>query len=338
MEAVCTDVVVLKDEGLHYFPDGYSQWERNQSELSQYNKNMLDAQSRKEEHLKKAIDHLKMRGREHGDDSASSAAKSKEKKLERAVMHRSLDGKKFKLFSLKSLNMDDLRQPQYVQAIRKNKLLHFKFPTPIFSSTITNSSSVSASTSPVIVIDRCSIAWGNQVPNIEEHVVLSGISLSLCMSSRIAVVGPNGQGNIFLNHNLKSHYLSTGKSTLITALQSENKSTLNNTNGKIYDPVTSLKKSKPEKINGGSKVCSISSGSSKGKISNEQLGAVSDIHYKNGLIIRGSFWVHHNLRVALISQHHIDSMSDYLLFSPVTFITNIITAHKTNHRLFIEIY
>lgn len=43
---------------------------------------MLEAQSRKEEHLKRSIENLKSRGKE--DVSAASAAKSKEKKLERA--------------------------------------------------------------------------------------------------------------------------------------------------------------------------------------------------------------------------------------------------------------
>ena len=46
-----------------------------------HHSNMLDAQARKEEHLKKSIEHLKSRGKE--DVSAASAAKSKEKKLAR---------------------------------------------------------------------------------------------------------------------------------------------------------------------------------------------------------------------------------------------------------------
>ena len=49
-----------------------------------YHSNKLDAQARKEEHLRKSIEHLKSRGKEHNDVSAASAAKSKEKKLERA--------------------------------------------------------------------------------------------------------------------------------------------------------------------------------------------------------------------------------------------------------------
>jgi hypothetical protein len=46
--------------------------------------NLLEAQARKEEHLKKSIEHLKTRSRAHNDVGAASAAKSKEKKLERA--------------------------------------------------------------------------------------------------------------------------------------------------------------------------------------------------------------------------------------------------------------
>jgi hypothetical protein len=30
---VCSDVAEMKEETIRYFPDGYSQWERNQSEL-----------------------------------------------------------------------------------------------------------------------------------------------------------------------------------------------------------------------------------------------------------------------------------------------------------------
>lgn len=49
---------------------------------------MLEAQTRKEDHLKRSIENLKSRGKE--DVSAASAAKSKEKKLERAGRHRYL--------------------------------------------------------------------------------------------------------------------------------------------------------------------------------------------------------------------------------------------------------
>lgn len=98
-------------------------------------------------------------------------------------MHRNLDGKKFKLFSLKKLDESWLRLPQYVQGIRKNKTLHFKFPSPF---------GIGLSSSAVVLsLDRCSISWRDK----DSTTILSNVSLSINKSSRIAIVGPNGQGN-----------------------------------------------------------------------------------------------------------------------------------------------
>ena len=33
LDFVCSDIAEIKDETIKYFPDGYSQWEKNQSEL-----------------------------------------------------------------------------------------------------------------------------------------------------------------------------------------------------------------------------------------------------------------------------------------------------------------
>jgi len=101
-------------------------------------------------------------------------------------MHRCLDGKKFKLFSLQKLDMEFLRQPQYIQAIRKNKTLHFKFPSPLGVG-------LSSASAAVISLDDCSIAWRSTAEDMPP--ILSGVSLAISMSSRIAIVGPNGQGS-----------------------------------------------------------------------------------------------------------------------------------------------
>ena len=105
-------------------------------------------------------------------------------------MHRGLDGKKFKLFSLKTLDESSLRLPQYVQALRKNKTLHFKFPSPLGLGLSSNSA-------VLLSLDRCSISWGsgNVGAGMDEVApILKNVSLSITMSSRIAIVGPNGQG------------------------------------------------------------------------------------------------------------------------------------------------
>lgn len=106
-------------------------------------------------------------------------------------MHRGLDGKKFKLFSLKTLDESSLRLPQYVQALRKNKTLHFKFPSPLGLG-------LSSPSAVLLSLDRCSISWGNGNASAgmvgDVAPILKSVSLSITMSSRIAIVGPNGQG------------------------------------------------------------------------------------------------------------------------------------------------
>ena len=106
-------------------------------------------------------------------------------------MHRCLDGKKFKLFSLKTLDESSLRLPQYVQALRKNRTLHFKFPSPLGLG-------LSSASAVLLSLDRCSISWGSsKVGGVmsDDVPILSSVSLSITMTSRIAIVGPNGQGN-----------------------------------------------------------------------------------------------------------------------------------------------
>lgn len=115
-------------------------------------------------------------------------------------MHRGLDGKKFKLFSIKKMDMDFLRHPQYIQAIRKNKALHFRFPPPLGVAAGSGSAAV-------ITLDDCSIAWRTATSAATSAATAAGggdgkgsppalshVSLAVGLTSRIAIVGPNGQG------------------------------------------------------------------------------------------------------------------------------------------------
>ena len=96
LDRVTTDVVEMKNKVLNYFPGTYSDYLINQEEMAARQENVLDAQTRKQEHLKKSMESLKSRG-------LDKAAKTKVKKLERAEMNSRLDGKRFKLMSLKKL-------------------------------------------------------------------------------------------------------------------------------------------------------------------------------------------------------------------------------------------
>jgi hypothetical protein len=45
---------------------------------------------------------------------------------------------------------------------------------------------------------------------------------------------------------------------------------------------------------------------------------------RGGVVVRGSCFFYHNLRVGIVSQHHIDAMSDHLLLSPLSYCTSLL--------------
>lgn len=93
---VATDIIEMKDLNLQYFPGSYDEFIRNKEEMFARRQNALDARHRKESHIQKTIEAAHARG----DDRL---AKTKVKKLERAAFTKSLDGHRFKLFSLAKL-------------------------------------------------------------------------------------------------------------------------------------------------------------------------------------------------------------------------------------------
>ncbi len=96
MDSVSSDIIELKDRKLAYFAGNYSDWVLHEQEMAARLENRLDAQVRKEDHIKKSIEAAKSRGHD-------AAAKAKVKKLERVAMQKRSDGKRFQLFSLKKL-------------------------------------------------------------------------------------------------------------------------------------------------------------------------------------------------------------------------------------------
>jgi ATPase subunit of ABC transporter with duplicated ATPase domains len=89
-----------------------------------------------------------------------------------------------------------------MEAIRANRVIRFKFPDPDIVCL-----RLSTSTSPILTLAKCQIGWDavssdSQLEKGSGEVILDDVTLQLTMKSRIAIVGPNGQG----------------KSTLIAAL------------------------------------------------------------------------------------------------------------------------
>lgn len=205
LEAICTDVMTIDiaSHQLSYFPGGIADYWRNIEEQAKFMEARLDSQHRKEEHIEKSLQYAREKG-------LDSTIRNKEKKLVRASMTSRADGKKFKLFSLKTLDEDALRMPDVVSATRnttrldhpwifdasryqhgaRSKLIKFSFPEPADLRT--------SATRPLLTLEKCKFRWeGN-----DTDPVLRNVTLNLSMGSRVALIGQNG----------------AGKTTLLTAL------------------------------------------------------------------------------------------------------------------------
>lgn len=176
LDTVCTDIIEFRDQRLIYFPGTYSDWLRNTSEMSVFHQHRLENQSRKEEQLKKALEHTK----------SSNIAR----KLDRAGMHRAIDGKKFKNFSLKKISEDAVHLCERENVEFRNKDVvasnHFSLPKPDIISL-----RLSTPDMPVISMTSCNIQWtgGDQ-----SAPLLKSITLDIPLGARLAIVGCNGQG------------------------------------------------------------------------------------------------------------------------------------------------
>lgn len=218
--------------------------------------------------MKKAVENAKTKG----DDTS---VRSKEKKLERASMHRAIDGKKFKLFSLSKISEDALRQPDHVELKKPEKVSHFKFPNPDIASL-----RLASPESPIFAMENCSLQWNGSSRSLLEHV-----TFEITIKTRLGVVGPNGQG----------------KSTLMSCLMPSSSFGSSTTAEHVFSSVSN-------KSN------------------------VEEISYRGDLIIRGRCWSHHNLRVAILAQHHIDVLETFLHESPYSYIEKSVVALKKASR------
>lgn len=173
----------MKDLGLHYFPGTYDDWLIHKDEMKSRKMNALDAVSRKEAHIQKSIDQAHSRG----DDKQ---AKSKAKKLDRASFVRSLDGHKFKLFSLSKLDEAAVHMPESVEGEREKDFRLYKFKFPVVDPIQLR---LPTPNSPLLTLEKCTLAFqGKPKP------LLNDITLQLTLQSRVGIIGRNGKGKTTL--------------------------------------------------------------------------------------------------------------------------------------------
>ena len=321
LEAVCTDIVEFKDRLLSYFPGSYSDFLMNKEELAARQAHMADAQTRKEEHIKKT---MKL-SYEKNIMGADGVLKAKSSKLQRAAMHSRLDGKKFKLFSLKQLDEECVMFPSRVAAIKADKQIRFKFPEPDMASlrlfadsSAAGESSAFSIACPLLTFESCNIRRTSVSSAVDTATkcsqILSNVQFQILPGSKIAIVGPNGMG----------------KSTLLTTIRDIAKGTSVSVPTSIASPVESKSTAVVDKpatsasVEKGSwKPVTLKSVSSNPKVKPVSSDLVSTANLSEGIILEGTYHIHRNIRVEMVHQNHIDALTPYFALNSVELLQHL---------------
>lgn len=183
LDAVCTDIVVMEHQKLHYHVGNFSQYEKQQKDKAAREAQILDATERQRTKAMAFIQKQQAQANKKSSDpnKQRQAKMIKEKKLERMGNYRE-DGKRYKLRSLKKLSEDHLRLAQKVVIEVDEPIIRMKFPEPEWPPSIGRESAL-------VQFEDLSFRYKNSPHNILNH-----FTSNLYRGSKVALVGRNGSG------------------------------------------------------------------------------------------------------------------------------------------------
>lgn len=185
LDAICTDIIVMEHRRLRYHVGSFSDYQRQTQEKAAHEAQILDASERQR---KKALAFVQehQNSKKTTDPNKQRQAKMiRDKKLDRIGNYRE-DGKRYKQFSLKKLDMSYVQTAQKVQVERDEVVPNLYFPDPIWPPGVPEGS-------PLVQLDDVSFGY-----NSEQGLQLKNLTLNICRGSKIALVGNNGCGKTTL--------------------------------------------------------------------------------------------------------------------------------------------
>lgn len=178
VDAVCEEIVILRDQKLTYFKGNLSAYEKDFEEQKLYWGRMKEAQDRQIAHMEATVRESIKVGKKTNDDNKLRMAKSRQKKLDdRMGVQVNARGGRFKLnrdlagWHLSSRDEIDVPQDEKGVSIQLPDASELRFPGPLISL------------EGVVFRYKPSAA-----------PVLKGIDLVMHMGDRVGIMGLNGSG------------------------------------------------------------------------------------------------------------------------------------------------
>ncbi|CEN62552.1 hypothetical protein ASPCAL09185 [Aspergillus calidoustus] len=178
VDAVCEEIVILRDQKLTYFKGNLSAYEKDFEEQKLYWGRMKEAQDRQIAHMEATVRESIKVGKKTNDDNKLRMAKSRQKKLDdRMGVQVSARGGRFKLnrdlagYHLSSRDEIDVPQDEKGVSIQLPDASELRFPGPLISL------------EGIVFKYKSSAA-----------PVLKGIELVMHKGDRVGIMGLNGSG------------------------------------------------------------------------------------------------------------------------------------------------
>ncbi|KAI9002516.1 P-loop containing nucleoside triphosphate hydrolase protein [Hyaloraphidium curvatum] len=197
LDMVCTDIISIHKMTLQCVPGNYANFEQKADEYKAFHEKLYEKRQQEDARMKASVQQQKAAAGRAGNDKALKQAASRERKAEtRSGFYRE-DGKRYKLYAMKKLGIEFVRAPARAEPVMIGKMLTMKLPETELASGKRNI--------PLVELDGVSLGYpGRPGP------VLVGVTASVHIGDRIALVGKNG----------------TGKSTLLRAIADQSSVTV----------------------------------------------------------------------------------------------------------------
>lgn len=181
INAVCEEIVILRDKKLNYFRGNLAAYEQDFEEQKLYLGRMKEAQERQTAHMEASIQQNLKIGKKTNDDNKLRQAKSRQKKVDdRMGLQVSANGGRFKLnrdlvgYHLSSRAEIEVPTDEKGAAMCLPSATELRFPGPLVS------------------LEGITFRYKN------DRVVLDGINLVVHIGDRVGIMGLNGSGKTTL--------------------------------------------------------------------------------------------------------------------------------------------
>jgi ATP-binding cassette subfamily F protein 3 len=185
LDAICTDIVVMEHKRLTYHVGSFSDYQRQMQEKAARQSQILDASERQRSKALAFVQEHQNSKKSTDPNKQRQAKMIRDKKIDRIGNYRE-DGKRYKQFSLKKLDMAYVQTAQKVQIERDEAVLKLRFPDPTWPPGVPEGS-------PLVQLDDVSFGY-----DPERDPLLKHLTINVCRGSKIALVGNNGCGKTTL--------------------------------------------------------------------------------------------------------------------------------------------